>query len=322
MDATPPTTPPPKKFPLLLVIVLVAGLASAAFNLVLSDKLGQAQEQNAQLLIQLAVASRQPSAEPLMVEAKALRDKVAELESALGALGVPEYATVQKPVSAPAQDPSAHDSIAAQQQKSVEMIYGELFRHFALSPEDHDRLEKLLVEKQMNQVNFGLKMMDPSLSAEDRSTVAQQLQAANAETDAEVRDFFNNDSSYAYYQTYIQQQPERMEVNTLTASLAAADLPLEPAQAEALVNLMYQERSNFKFTQDFYDQTKIDPQSLNGSAADIFLQEQALLQDQIADRAASLLTPQQMTIFRENQANVRQLTQANLSMARQLAGNP
>jgi len=304
----------------LLALALLVGLLSAVWDWILAGELDDVEKQNLQLYERLAVDARQPAAAPLMAEVKALHSRIGELEDQLGELGVPGYGPAQRLTPAAARDPRVRDAILAQQAKAAQVIFADLFTRLQLSPDQRDTLLKLLVQKQTNQADYSLKMMDPSLSNDARSQLVQQLQAANDATDAQIRDFFNNDATYVYYQTYVQQEPERMEVGSLTESLAAANLPLDPAQADALVSLMYQERANFKFTQDFYDQTKITPQSITGPAADTFLQEQAQLQSQIADRAASLLTPDQMTIFRQNQATMRQLMQTNLSMARQLAG--
>jgi hypothetical protein len=78
--------------------------------------------------------------------------------------------------------------------------------------------------------------MDPGLSNDARSQLVQQLQSANDTTDAQIRDFFDNDAAYVYYQTYVQQEPERMEVGSLTESLDGANLPLDPTQADTLRN--------------------------------------------------------------------------------------
>lgn len=324
VDSPPATTPKNRSLLLssLLALALLAGLLSAAWNWVLASELDDAERQNTQLLERLAVDARQPAAEPLMAEAKTLRDRIAELEGQLGELGVPDYSPLvsKAPSGAALQDPSVRDAILAQQAKAAEVIFADLFKHLQLSPEQHDALLKLLVQKQITQADFNLKMMDPSLSNDARAQLVQQLQTANDANDAQVHDFFNDDADYAYYQTYIQQEPERMELNSLADSLDGANLPLTPIQADSLLNLMYQERASFKFTQDFYDQTKINPQSITGPAADTFLQEQEQLQNQIADRAATILTPDQMTIFKQNQAGMRQLMQLNLNMARQLAG--
>jgi hypothetical protein len=323
VDPAPATPRKNRSFllPLLLALALLAGLLSATWNWILAGELDDAERQNTQLLERLAVDARQPAAEPLMAEAKILRARIAELEGELGELGAPDYSpAAQNTSTGTAQDPRVRDAILAQQAKTVDVIFADLFKHFQLSPDQRDALLKLLVQKQTNQADYSLKMMDPGLSNDARSQLVQQLQSANDTTDAQIRDFFDNDAAYVYYQTYVQQEPERMEVGSLTESLDGANLPLDPTQADTLVNLMYQERANFKFTQDFYDQTKITPQSITGPAADIFLQEQEQLQSQIADRAASILSPDQMTIFRQNQANMRQLMQLNLNMARQLAG--
>jgi hypothetical protein len=310
------------------VITILSGLASAAYNLVQSEQLTAAIEANTQLLERITVDSRQPSAGPFIAENKDLRAHIADLEGQLAELGAPGYAPVPATPKSPAaelatslQNPAARDQMAAQQAKAVAAIYGDLFKHFQFPPEQAGILQKLLLDKQMNQVDLGLRMMDPNLSQAERAQLADQLQAANAASDAKIRDFFSNDADFAYYQTYVQQQPERLEVSNFSTNLANANLTLDPGQSEALVNLMYQERSNFKFTQDFYDQSKLDPAAITGPAADTFLQEQEQLQTQIAQRAATLLTPEQLVVFKQNQATMRQMMQMNLSMGRQLSGS-
>lgn len=63
-----------------------------------------------------------------------------------------------------------------------------------------------------------------------------------------------------------------------------------------------------------------NPAVLNMSSVQRFLEEQSQFQSQMADKAATLLTPERLEIYKQNQATVRQMATMQLTSIVQLSG--
>jgi hypothetical protein len=177
----------------------------------------------------------------------------------------------------------------------------------------------LLSDKQMLTIDTGLKMMSGNLSADERAAVVQQIKDANAASEAKIHDFFGNDATYATYQDYVVQQPVRAQVTALGTSLANAGQPMTAEQSNALATVMSDASKNVIFSGNFTDPTNTDPQTImNGPAMDTYFQEQAQLQNQIADRAATFLSPEQVAALRQAQTTRLEQTRKSMEMARQV----
>jgi outer membrane murein-binding lipoprotein Lpp len=314
----------------LLTVAVVVVLIAVSVRL--ADDYVRDQASITSLNASLAAADK--SFKSAAAEVKTLRAQVAQLQAQMPAPASSDQAAANAAPAAPKKspmsqmaemmkNPAMHDMIAAQQKQAVEMSFGDLIKHFNLSPEERDQFVKLLTDRQMDQVDIGLKAMDPSLTPDERAALGQQIKDANAADDAKIQQFLNDDADYAYYQTYVQQQPERTEISMLNTTLAKDNMPLDPTQADNLATMMYNARTNFKFTQNFGDPTaaaSIDPSSMTDQAIQTYLQQEAQLQSQIADQAASLLTPEQLDIFKQNQAQMLQLAKMGMTMSRQMMG--
>ncbi len=218
------------------------------------------------------------------------------------------------------KNPMMQSMIASQQSAAIAMTYSAMLDHFKLAPEERDYLQKLLVDKQMVQVNLGMQMMNASMSPEDRAALGQQIGQGMADDDAKIKTFLNDDKDYAYYQTYTQQEPERLEVGMLQTSLG--DNALSADQSEALANLLSDSRNSYPFTVNFYDHRNFgNPGVINSTSINKFLDEQTQFQASLVEKAAGLLTPAQLEAFKQNQANVRQMTRMQMNSIQQLTGS-
>lgn len=189
-----------------------------------------------------------------------------------------------------------------------------------LAPNEHDYLLGLLVEKQTNLQNLGIQLMNPGLTDESRAAILKQLSDTWTQGETKIREFLNDDADFAYYQSYSQQEPERKEIGMFEATLPEGN-SLSPATADALAALQNEARKDFPFTVDFYDQQNFgNPAVLNTASVQRFLDEQVRFQSQVAERAASLLPPDQLALFKQNQSAVRQMSAMQLNSIVQLAG--
>lgn len=284
-------------------------------------------------VVQLQGQARQAAeAEALRSQNEALRARVADLEAvrqqqaALAAAQASPVAAPAKPANGMAalgalasqmmNTPAMRDRMLQTQKRGIETRFAELMNQLGLSPQDRARLVDLLAQKQMNSVDLGLKAMSTSApTAEERQAIAASLREANAGVDSEIRDFFGGDTaSYAAYQDYVAQQPVRTQVNALGASLATAGMPLSPEQSSALSGVVADARRNLPALRD------VNESPMDGSAMDAAFRAEEQLQNQIAERSAAFLSPEQLAALRQAQATRLNQTKSSLEMARQLMG--
>ena len=323
---TSPSSSSGSKFLVILLLAAVAGLGAWAF--MLKQDLAAANEE--------AAAARKGSngATVNQGEVQRLKTKVLELETKLAAAPAPATPAAETPAQpAPkaanplaavaqlmASNPAMKAMMAAQQRRAIEMQMAELFDTLQLTPEQRTKFVDLLAERQALTTDAGMKLASGNLSAEERRALTQEVQQATQGTVAAVRDLLGDENKFSYFKQYTDQQAERTQVNTLKISLAASGAPLSADQSSALTTLMYEERKGFTFTRN-PDAGVGDPAAaLNSQTVETNLQEQEQLNERIATRASSVLSPDQLTAFRQSQATRLQATRAGLEMSRQMLG--
>jgi polyhydroxyalkanoate synthesis regulator phasin len=323
----PPSNSSGSKFLFLILLAAVAGLGAWAF--ILKRDLAEANEELA------AAHKSSKGATVAQGEVQRLKAQVGELESRLAA--GPVVTPAAAPAEAPAQpaqkanpiavvaqmmanNPAMRTMMAATQRRGFEAQYAEMFDALQFTPEQRARFLDLLAERQAATTDAGLKLASGNLSADERRALAQEVQQANQNTQAAVRELLGDDSKFAYFRQYTDQQTERTQVGTLRTALASSATPLSADQSSALTNLMYEERKAFTFTRN-PDAGAGDPAAaLNSQTVETNLQEQEQLNERIATRAAGVLTPEQVAALRQSQATRLQTTRAGLEMSRQMLG--
>jgi hypothetical protein len=318
---------------ILRFLALAVVIALAALSVKLASD--HAADQASLAALSATLTATEKAAQTSAAQVKILHAQLAQLQAQIPPAAAADNTASADAPAAPKKNPMAqmaemlkspamHDMMVAQQKQAVELAFGDLIKHLNLTPDERDQFVKLLTDRQMNQMDIGLKLMDgANLTAEDRAGLGQQIKDANAADDAQIQQFLNNDTDFAYYQTYVQQQPERTELSMLNTTLTKDNIPLDSTQTDSLASLMYDARKNFKFTTDFSDPSAaatISPDTLTDQTIQTYEQQQEQLQDQIAEQAASILSPEQLAAFKQNQAQMRQLTQMGLNMSRQMLG--
>ena len=218
------------------------------------------------------------------------------------------------------KSPMMQKIMASQTAAVMQTTYARLMEKLDLTPEERDHLLNLLIEKQTNLQNLGMQMMNPALSADERTAILGQLRDAWISGEAKVKEFINDEADFAYYQNYNQQEPERKEIGMFESSLPK-EMGLDASTADALATLQSESRKKFPFTVDFYNQQNFgNPGVLTTGSVRTFLDEQSKFQAQVADEAARLLNPTQLDLYKKNQAAVRQMSAMQLNTIVQLAG--
>jgi hypothetical protein len=321
-------TEPTKANRLPLIILSLAVFALGFWAWTLSGQVSALQQENDELKPKLAAAEKRAKANAAEVASqRALTPHYAPgLEAASNPTDAANVTRKRNlnpdEMAALIKNPAMQSIISSQQSAVIQMEYKDLMDRFKLSPQERDYMQKLLVDKQMTKMNIGMQYLNPSLSPEDKAAVGQQFVQGMAASDDNMRQFLNDDADYAAYQSYSQQEPERLQVGMMETSLANGSEPLDPTTADALTSLMSSTRQSFPFTVDFNNESNFGNTSLlTGTNVNKFLDEQAQYQAQVADKAAQLLTPAQLDAFKQNQAALLQMTKQKMNSILQMSGS-
>lgn len=319
---------------LTLAVLAVGCVGLGVWSVQLWQKLVATEAQIAELKTQARQAAM---ADALQAQNESLRARVAELEAARqqAASAAAEARPAAEPAK-PADRTSALGSLVSQmmntpamrermlqvQNRAIEMRFGELMNQLGLSPQDRARFVELLAQKQVNAMDIGVKALNGNLGSDERAAVVASLREANAGVDAQIHDFFGGDTAnYAAYQDYLVQQPVRAQVTALGTSLATAGVPLNSEQSSALSDVVAAARRNTSAARELSDPTNgSSPATMDGPAMEAAFHVEEQMQNQIAERAATFLSPDQLAALRKTQAARLNQTKAGMDMARQMMG--
>ena len=125
-----------------------------------------------------------------------------------------------------------------QQKDRVKLAYSDLFKQLKLSPDQADKLNNLLVERQESILDVLAAARAQGVGGRDQ--IGALIQQANASVDSQIQSLLGPDG-YAQYNNYLQTQPQRNQVNELQTRLAAAGVPqLQDYQTQQLTQILAQ----------------------------------------------------------------------------------
>jgi hypothetical protein len=219
-------------------------------------------------------------------------------------------------VAAMFKDPQMKEMMRAQQKMMLDQMYGSLYKNLALSPADEETLKKLQLDRQMAMVDAGLAAMDRSGS--DTNQAAADPKALKAQYDKQIQDFLGP-QGYELFQQYDETVAERTELNLFKQSLSA-DTALTEQQENNLIGAMYENRKTLPASSLLSGQTR-DPSQLTEDKMTEALKAQEQLQQQNAESAKSILSPDQLAQFTKFQQQMTAMQAAGMKMAAQMFGN-
>ena len=129
--------------------------------------------------------------------------------------------------------------------------------------------------------------------------------------------------NFPQFEAYEKTIPERMSIGMFKDQQATGAGALNADQEAALVQALTEERQNFKFSTDFYDQSK-----LGTDLASLFTEEKLAqfqvereeLHKQYLARAKGVLTEEQMGPFEKFLGSQRALQDTGMKMAVKIFG--
>jgi len=257
------------------------------------------------------------------VEVAAKAGAVAQLEQAL-TNRIQTNAKPANPFAEMFKSPEMKELVQTQQKAvlsgMIDKNYASFFAALALSPEQSASLKDLIVKKSLVDAGLGVSFMAGDMDAAKRTELIQQAKADKDAINAQIQQFLGDDN-YPQFQAYEKTQPERMSINMFKDQQATGAGALNPDQESHLIQAMTEERQNFKFATDFYDQSKFDGDfaaHFTDEKLNQFQQEREQLDQQYLARARSILSPDQLGPFEKFLVSQRQMQFTGMRMAQKM----
>lgn len=134
--------------------------------------------------------------------------------------------------------PEVQALVSANQKAALENRYGALFRSLNLPPEQLDKLETLLLERQNTTQDVLAAAREQGLDPRtDRENIRKLITDAQSSIDANIKSVIG-DNGFAQLTNYEQTMPQRNLVNALQQRLSYASNPLSASQADQLVQIL------------------------------------------------------------------------------------
>jgi hypothetical protein len=278
----------------------------------LKEKLNQQEHRSAALQTRL---------QDTRAKAVAKSEEVTHLEQALTNKAAQAAAKTENPMAEMLKNPEMKEFVKAQQKTALSGIidknYASLFSKLGLTPEQTAPLKDLILKKSLVDAQTGIAMISGDADANARSKIFEQAKTEKDVFNDQIKQVLGDDR-YPEFEAYEKSQPERMAIGMFKDQQASGPAVITPEQEDLLVQAMSQERQNFKFTTDFYDQTKV-ASDLAGSFTEEklnqFMQERGLLDQKYLERAQTILTADQFTSFQKFVQSQGQVQSAALKMA-------
>lgn len=193
------------------------------------------------------------------------------------------------------KNPAMRDLLMQQQAVQIETSYARLFEYLQLNDEEKAHFKKLLVERGKLETELGLKMLDPSVTPEQRQKLIAEAEKNKAAYDQTIKGFLNNDSDWSTFQRWEGTKPERTSFDSMGRSLFnASGEPLSTQQEDQLITLMAQVRQSPTPEQATLSRMIQDPSKLTEANFQKMLDYQKTTYQRAFQEAAAFLSPTQL----------------------------
>ena len=215
------------------------------------------------------------------------------------------------------KDPAMKEMLQNQQRAVAKKMYGPMFKELNLPPDQQKQLSDLLLDSQMNTMDDAVNLFsgDGTLKTNAINALTEKQKATTDQIKALL-----GDEKYAQYQDYRKSMGDRTMLNQFQDEFAGSDTTLTDDQYKQLIQLMKEERT--KTPSVFGNDQESDPASLsklmNAEAQEQQFQWQENFNKRVLDRAATVLTPQQLKEWTEFQAQQVTMQKLSLKMAAEM----
>jgi hypothetical protein len=199
-------------------------------------------------------------------------------------------------------NPAMNKMMAAGQRGVLDVMYEDFADQLQFNAEEKDYFMELLLARQMNNMEIGMKMMGGNLSEEEQAQLKAELKEKNKVLKEEVKYFLNSEDDVAEWKFYEKTLQDRMMLSQVEQKLGDSDAALSDQTYRQLLEAIHDERSSFDFSSNLADEENLDigserfsPENIQRLADDL-----NRLNELLTERARSILSPEQFAAFTES----------------------
>jgi hypothetical protein len=215
-------------------------------------------------------------------------------------------------------NPAVQKMMAASAKASLDQRYGGLFRQLKLSPAELDKFKDLLTERQMTRLDVMRAAMsqgiNPMTNPGDLTTL---LNKAQADVDEGIRSLIG-DQRFQQYTDFNQNISSYNLLDQVERRLSYTNAPLQPTQSDALLRVLIDSTPAATEGSSGRNAMMGLAEGFSGTNPLISAMTQRPISDETIAAAQSVLTPAQVEVLRQLQAE--QKTQASTLMSMRASG--
>jgi len=301
----------------LIAALLVQERTSQKFD----DKVGElsrallkSQQQTKQLTVKLADSEQKQKI--LQTESEELRSRIKEYAAAAESEQKADAAPSPTPSAEPKNgfsgmlkkmmaDPEMKKAMAQQQMSFMRQYYNDFIKQAGLTPQEADKLFEILSKKQEAAMEAGSKVIQDGVKgATPPKDYQDELKA------------LLGDQRAAQFTNYEKTLPDRITLGQINQQLSSSGTQLNDAQTNSLLQIYSEERANSPAPS--FKPDPANPTNFSDAEMEQYFQQQADLNQRIALRANSILTPQQLEKLLAAQKQIIDMQKMGMKMARQM----
>ncbi|MDF7823314.1 hypothetical protein P4B35_04765 [Pontiellaceae bacterium B12227] len=317
-----------KQLPTIAIILVCAVLA---FMLLNANREIDRLKQQLKAVAEAPPAVAAPTKEPQKISAVQPRQKAYvqaedeaietnEVNAAIVENTLQNQQRIMSSIANMRDNPTMNKVIEASQRGTMGALYADMMDYLNLNDDETRYFMDLLMYRQMENVDFGMKLMSGQLSPEKKQEMAAHLKEVNVEMKEQMKTFLNSPEDYEEFEFYEKTMTERMALSQMDQQLAAIEQPLSDESYRGLLDMMHQEREDFDWTTDLHDQDKNDVSAERFSEDNMqkHTEDVSRLNKQIFDAARNILSAEQFAAFEASLQATTDMQLAQFQMAGQL----
>jgi len=214
-------------------------------------------------------------------------------------------------------NPAIQKQMLAQFEAQLGDVLEGLYENFELEGEELSHFKGLIAEHWRVQSQVPMQLMSAMGDAEKVQAIKEDLQRSRVATDARIEEFLNDEGDYAYYETYRDQLPDRMEVNQYRDAMDSVGVPLTPDQETRLITAMAEERESSGLG-DLNDPLQWDMEEFNEASVTMVMEQMGDFHSRVQVRAGGILEQEQVSALAESQNDIRQQQELGMRFGLQM----
>jgi hypothetical protein len=210
-------------------------------------------------------------------------------------------------------------AMAKQQQVAMQdMQYADLYKALQMKDDEQTYFKQLLADRASTLTDLGFRLMDSSLSADDRKAITDEINQQKDLSNQHIRDFLNNDADFNTFQHFEDTKGERMMLSMSKGAFSAE--PLSPQQEQQLIDTMHTvATAPGNATNMGGGPEKFDPNSFTQANIDQQLQTMDRNAQTVRQAAVQFLSPRQIDFLKQSQDSMRAMAATSLNMMKSMS---